>query len=143
MRSQDYRRHRYFITLCTLGRAPHFGSRVQGLVRLNALGDAVDAAWKKIAVIHPTVALDAYVVMPEHLHGIVDLGMQGDSKPLGMILNQFKGAVSKIAARQCGIAAGTLWQRDFYERHMPMDAMDDVRRYIDGHRVPRTRGGGA
>lgn len=139
MRSQDYRRHRYFITLCTLGRAPRFGERAHGLVRLNALGHAVDEAWRKIAVVHPTVALDEYVVMPEHLHGIVDLGMRGDSKPLGMILNQFKGAVSKIAAGQFNIAAGTLWQRDFYERHMPLDAMDDVRRYIANHRVPRAR----
>jgi hypothetical protein len=62
--------------------------------------------------------------------------MATPSKPLGAVINQFKGAVSKIATREFDIPAGTLWQRDFYERRVPDDALDNVRRYINDHHIP-------
>ena len=61
----------YFITICTHGRAPLFGEVVDGEMRLNAMGEIVRACWHEIPDHSQHVELDAFVVMPNHVHGIV------------------------------------------------------------------------
>lgn len=63
----------YFITLCTHGREYLFGEVVNGVMRLNEWGTIVREEWIKTAVLRPRVVLDAFVVMPNHLHGIIVL----------------------------------------------------------------------
>ena len=62
----------YFITLCAHRRACLFGEVAGGRVRLNALGRAVLARWKALPR-HARVRLDAFVIMPNHVHGILIL----------------------------------------------------------------------
>src|SRR5262245_43829585 len=61
----------YFITVCTRNRECFFGEVKNGEVHLSAIGDIVAEEWKKTATIRPNVALDEWVVMPNHLHGIL------------------------------------------------------------------------
>ena len=61
----------YFVTLCTWQREDLFGEVVGGDVRLSALGKVVKAEWERLASRFPNIALDAFVVMPNHLHGII------------------------------------------------------------------------
>jgi len=61
----------YFVTVVAAGRERLFGDVVAGAMRLNALGEIVDACWSAIPDHHPGVALDVHVVMPNHLHGII------------------------------------------------------------------------
>ena len=63
----------YFITICTHKKTPYLGSIVQGELHLSSMGIIVVQEWSKTASLHPYVALDAYVVMPNHLHGILSL----------------------------------------------------------------------
>lgn len=136
---RDDRYGSYFITVCTRGRMKHLGERTASGVHLNALGERIDAYWRRIAAIHPTVTLDEYVVMPNHMHGILHLGVGGPSQTLGMIINQFKGAASKMAAREFAIPAGVLWQRDFHEHVIRGDAsINRIRDYIAAHRIVRS-----
>ena len=61
----------YFVTICARGRLPLFGDWINGSVNLNALGRVVDVCWNEIAAHFPRVTLDLYVIMPNHVHGIV------------------------------------------------------------------------
>jgi REP element-mobilizing transposase RayT len=61
----------YFVTICTQDRACLFGKVVNGEMRLNDAGRMVLAEWNMLPERFPHVVLDAFVVMPNHVHGIV------------------------------------------------------------------------
>ena len=61
----------YFITICTHNRQCLFGEVVNGEMLLNALGKIVRDEWRRTTEIRPNVKLDAFVIMPNHIHGII------------------------------------------------------------------------
>ena len=61
----------YFVTVCTQDRWCLFGVVEEGRMYLNALGRIVVGEWKRSEEIRDRVHLDAFVVMPNHLHGIL------------------------------------------------------------------------
>lgn len=61
----------YFVTIVTQDRACLFGEVVDGEMRLNELGEIVAWTWRDLPNHVPNVALDAFVVMPNHVHGII------------------------------------------------------------------------
>lgn len=67
----------YFVTLCTHERLPLFGAVVSGEMVCNVWGQIVQACWDEIPAHYPMVELDAFVVMPNHVHGIIVI--TGDS----------------------------------------------------------------
>lgn len=67
----------YFVTIVTQGRACLFGDVVEGAVRLNRYGESVREEWEGSAQIRPEIRLDAYVIMPNHVHGIVVINADG------------------------------------------------------------------
>lgn len=70
----DYRTSTaYFVTICTHGRQCLFGDVRRGRMVLNSLGRIVVEEWKGSEAMREEVILDAYVVMPNHMHGIVCL----------------------------------------------------------------------
>ncbi len=74
MRGHDYASPGlYFVTLCTTGRCPLFGAVVNGRMALNDAGRAAAACWREIPRHFPNAALDEWVVMPDHLHGIIQI----------------------------------------------------------------------
>lgn len=71
LKGYDYSRAgAYFITICTRDRAHLFGDVIAGKMRLNDFGRIVRATWDRLPD-HYQVELDAFVVMPNHVHGIV------------------------------------------------------------------------
>ncbi len=68
----DYRQPgAYFITICTNNREHLFGEIVDKRMHLNAAGQMVQSVWNEIPSHFPQVTLDEFVVMPDHVHGIV------------------------------------------------------------------------
>ena len=61
----------YFITICTARRARHFGEVRDDAVCLTAAGSMVASTWSQLATHYPAVQTDAFVVMPNHIHGIL------------------------------------------------------------------------
>ena len=61
----------YFVTINVYGRAPLFGEIVGGVMHLNEAGRVAEACWLAIPEHFPHTALDAYVIMPDHAHGII------------------------------------------------------------------------
>jgi len=60
----------YFITICTQGKKCLFGEVVDGEMRLNEAGRLVQQAWFALAQRFNTLVLDAFQVMPNHLHAV-------------------------------------------------------------------------
>jgi putative transposase len=61
----------YFVAICTKDRRAYFGDVIDGAISLSAIGLIVADEWRKTPVIRPYVDLDEFVVMPNHVHGIV------------------------------------------------------------------------
>lgn len=137
LRGRDYSRPgTYFVTLCTYYRECLFGTVEAGSVRLSEWGLAAREEWLRTAQVRPEIELDAFVVMPNHLHGIVIItevvGAQGlaplrnptESKPalyrpprsLGSFVAGYKMAVTKRVNRLRDTPGARVWQRNYYER---------------------------
>jgi putative transposase len=147
----------YFVTTCTKGRAPWFGDIRNGQMFLSDIGRVVDEYWKQISIIRPFITLDDYVVMPDHVHGIICIrhvetpqwgvstenqnrhpGVSTDNphhrlewKPhsLGSIINQFKSACTKRI--RTTIEPDFAWQPRFHDRVIRShDELCAIREYI-------------
>ncbi len=135
LQGYDYRRAgAYYVTLCTAPREFLFGEVADCVMRLNAFGGMVDSAWRWLAEHHPYVDLDAYVIMPDHLHGILVLSEPDPaikSKPLGRLIGAFKTVSSKAINLARETPGAPVWQRDFYEHIIRNEAdLNRIREYI-------------
>lgn len=63
----------YFVTMCTKDRKHFFGDVVNGIMKLSHVGIIADLLWNEIKNHADNIELDEYVVMPNHVHGIVIL----------------------------------------------------------------------
>jgi REP element-mobilizing transposase RayT len=63
----------YFITLCTQNRECLFGEILNGEMRLNEFGKIAHQCWLEMPHHFPHVQLDEFVIMPDHIHGIIVL----------------------------------------------------------------------
>jgi len=78
LRGYDYSRQgAYFVTVCTEGRGRLFGTVVNGRMALNDAGRAAAACWRDIPNHFPHAAVDEWVVMPDHVHGIIVITRDG------------------------------------------------------------------
>ncbi|MDW7710809.1 MAG: transposase [Deferrisomatales bacterium] len=141
----------YFVTICAAGRRCIFGAVWNGEMSLNRNGRSVVESWEAIADHFPQVDLDAFVVMPNHVHGILFLhtdsgvtragathasplrgGALGPARgSVGAVVGSFKsGAARRINQLRNSLGAA-VWQRNYYERVIRDDGeLADVRQYI-------------
>lgn len=63
----------YFITICVFQRECLFGEVVNGEMNLNQFGQLVASYWQNLARHHSTLNVDEFVIMPNHIHGILIL----------------------------------------------------------------------
>jgi putative transposase len=128
----------YFVTICTRDRHLFFGDVADGTVCLSPIGEIVAEEWQKTPQIRPNVELDEWVVMPNHVHGIivitaaaaVETPRRGVSTgSLGAIVGQIKSVCTKRIW-----AAGYTdfgWQSRFYDRIIRDEmALARTREYI-------------
>jgi REP element-mobilizing transposase RayT len=118
----------YFVTICTDGRQPLLGEIRNGIVGLSEVGCMVQMVWNELPLRYPGVETDAFVVMPNHVHGIVMLAGSGQARgpapTLPMVVHRFKS----FTTHQHGKA---LWQRNYFEHIVRNDRdLDRIREYI-------------
>jgi REP element-mobilizing transposase RayT len=63
----------YFVTICAFNKACLFGNIVDGVMRFNGYGEIVQRSWDDLPNHFPHVELDQFVIMPNHVHGIIVL----------------------------------------------------------------------
>jgi len=74
LKNYDYARAgAYFVTICAQGREDLFGEIKNGEMKLNEYDEVVKSEWLKTPEIRPNVTLDEWVIMPNHLHGIITI----------------------------------------------------------------------
>jgi len=61
----------YFVTICTRNRECLFGDVVNGEMHLSRIGEIVAEEWQNTPQVRPYVELDEWIVMPNHIHGII------------------------------------------------------------------------
>jgi putative transposase len=61
----------YFVTICTYNRGQVFGDVFETEMELNTLGCVAESCWLAIPQHFPNISMDAFVVMPNHIHGII------------------------------------------------------------------------
>lgn len=127
----DYsRRGAYFVTICTQHRGRWFGRVEQKAMILSAWGTVAAACWHSIPEHFAGVELDAFVVMPDHVHGL--LWLPGNGPVLSTIVGNYKAAVSRAIRRADPSAPAVLWQRTFHDRIVRDErALTNIRRYIE------------
>jgi REP element-mobilizing transposase RayT len=86
----------YFVTICINQRQQLLGEIHQGEMHLNSVGNMVQTVWQELPLYYPGVELDRFILMPNHLHGIVVLENHagGTIEGLGAIANDQVGATT-------------------------------------------------
>src|SRR3990170_4846715 len=149
----------YFVTICTQNRECVFGEVVQGRMISNGPGQMVESVWHQLPQHYPGVEVDAFVVMPNHVHGIIILAgagpracpddpgrPQGEGQPQGVaptkslslphVVHRFKSLTTaryRIGVLQNGWRPfpGRLWQRNYHEHIIRNEEeLNHIRQYI-------------
>jgi putative transposase len=132
----------YFITLCTHQRENLFGRVFNEEMNLNEAGAIVESVWHDLPVHYSNVELDQFVVMPNHVHGIIVL-----CKPIGAglkpaptnsrthglpeIVRALKTFSSRKINQIYGRHSQPIWQQGYYEHVIRNDeSLDRIRGYI-------------
>ena len=146
LRGYDYAQSgAYFVTIVTYQRECAFGRIMAGQMRVNEIGAVVREEWLRSAEIRGEIALGEYVIMPNHVHGIViirDVGAHGHAplpvrtrqrpaRSLGSFVAGYKAAATRRINAIRGTPGHRVWQRNYYERVIRGDAeLNRIRQYI-------------
>jgi len=146
----------YFVTVCTKDRLSLFGEIDDGKMVLNALGAIVAACWSDLLHHFPNIQLDCFIVMPNHVHGLIEITDERSENPvgaqhaapvpsapmhhlgrnvqpgsLGSIVRSFKAASTRRINLLSGAPGATIWQRNYYEHVVREESeLQRVREYI-------------
>ncbi len=140
LRTHDYSSSgRYFITICTRYHTQWLGDTTNDKqMSVTDAGKVVQAEWEWLPNRFPGLELDEFVVMPNHIHGILAITenlrySQPAKKPrptLGDIIGDYKGAATYRIRHTIGVVEFE-WQKGFYDEIIRDTAMlRDIRHYI-------------
>lgn len=148
----------YFVTICSAGKRPVFGSIRGERIVLSPTGEIVRSEWIALAERFSALVLDEFVIMPNHLHGVLAFvghaggaspsptpgntttkpggalrgsGQAGPSPTLFDVIGAFKSISTIKVNKLLGRRGVPLWQRGYYE-HIVRTAEDlrKIQRYI-------------
>ncbi len=141
----------YFLTICTRRRASLFGRIDEGKMVENAYGQIVRSCWEELAFRVEHIQTDAFVIMPNHVHGVLVILGNTATKPdvgaihelplqptrvrrqmlLPRIVGRFKMNSSKCINKLRQTSGSSIWQRNYYEHVIRNDeALTRIRGYI-------------
>ena len=130
----------YFVTICTHHRQVIFGQIKSGVVELNPYGQHAERAWREIPAHFPDVQLDEFVVMPNHVHGVVFIDserarhaspLRRQAPSLGTVVGAFKSAAARLVNQERATPGMPLWQRNYYEHVIRNEvSLSEIREYI-------------
>jgi putative transposase len=150
----------YFVTICTQDRACLFGDAVGEDMVLNNAGRMVRSVWEGLPDRFSGMELDAFVVMPNHVHAIITIPGRGESRirpgdchqqesgdhkdrpygtmagSLGRMMQAFKSTatheyVTGVRQHLWPPFCARLWQRNYYEHVIQNEReLDKIREYI-------------
>jgi putative transposase len=144
---------KYFITICTLNRECLLGEIRERKLIVSPAGEIVRREWLHTPIVREEIELDAFVIMPNHLHGIISIhSRRGNpldrpayrsitnrtfqrndpvlkSNTIGAIVGQFKSNATKKIHEF--VYPGFFWQRNYYEHIIRNESeLQQIKNYI-------------
>lgn len=130
----------YFVTITVYQRENLFGSQPAETVNLNPIGQLIAEYWQKIALLS-YVDLGEWVIMPNHVHGILYLLNDAEvsqrpahgtqPRSISAIVQSFKSVTTMMINRIRGKPGFPVWQRNYYEHIIRGDGeLEKIRKYI-------------
>ena len=135
----------YFITICTKEREELFGEIKNGKMVLNELGRIIKECYLEIPSHFKNIYLDQYAIMPNHIHGIIEINFVGNAYMrsknnnrtkmlLSKAIQGFKAAVTRMYnknGKERVYAFPTIWQKSFYDHIIRNEILlNKIREYI-------------
>ena len=140
----DYSKtNHYFVTICSNNHQEWFGKIENNEMILNNYGNIIKQQWQWLPQQYPYIELDEYIIMPNHIHGILiinnprrtghDLSLH-KIKSLSSLIGAFKTTSSKLI-HQNGLS-DFAWQRSFHDHIIRNDkSLDKIREYISNNQL--------
>ncbi len=153
----------YYVTICTFNRECLFGDVMGKTMELNEWGKIMVECWNKISERFPNIELDRFVVMPNHMHGIIHIVGAGSPRPtdyiapnktvslaaktklgaetaplqrysLGQMIAFFKYQSTKHINQFRQNPGTPIWQRNYYEHVIRNErSLTEIREYIENN----------
>jgi putative transposase len=142
----------YFVTTCAQGGECLFGEIVSGQMRMTDVGQMVHETWYAMPRHYAGIEVDMFVVMPNHVHGIIRLvgagprARPGAGQPQGVaptlslslpdVVHRFKSLTTTryrqdVVEKSRHAFDGRLWQRNYFEHIIRNDRdLERIREYI-------------
>jgi len=147
----------YFVTICSKDRKSIFAEinnkyvgeglapsrdntpvRYKNNIKLSKIGKIIDKQWDDIPNQYDNIELDEYIIMPNHLHGILVVNYREGASPsptMSNIIGSFKSKCSleylKYIKQNNFDISGQIWQRSFYDHIIRNEcSLEAVRKYI-------------
>ncbi len=140
----------YFVTICTKSREEYFGNVIDRKMKLNEYGHIVNQYWFDLPNHYENCQLDEFIVMPNHIHGIIVITNSKRNIPnvgtihelslrktfrrnmlIPKIIGRFKMITAKSINGKCGLRDRPIWQRSFYDHIIHNEyELTRIREYI-------------
>jgi putative transposase len=76
---------KYFITICTVNKSEWFGTIINAELQLSEIGSIALKLWSEIPQHFPNITLDEYILMPNHIHGIIIINRHYENPVVGSL----------------------------------------------------------
>lgn len=133
----------YFVTICTKNRENYFGEIKDTAMECNSVGVVTKKCFEDIPEHFNLVAIDQYIIMPNHIHGILVIHHPGavgtnhgwsqrnrNMELLPKVISQFKSSVTRLVRQQCENVPFA-WQKSYYDHIIRSDNdLHRIRAYI-------------
>lgn len=137
----------YYVTICTWNRECIFGKVENSGMKLSPIGEIIYHEWYNIPNHFKNIELDTFIIMPNHLHGIIIVGASlvgaldnpitqntragtSPAPTLGAIIGSFK-SLCVYRCRNKRVDISKLWQRNYFEHIIRNeDELNRIREYI-------------
>ncbi len=136
LKDYDYSRSgAYFVTICTKGRQFYFE-------KFPNLRNVVQAQWNGLEIRFPEIELDEFVIMPNHIHGIIFIAGAIHESPLQYrqkmllpkVVGYFKMNTAKKINQILNRSGKPFWQRNYYEHVIRNEKeLKHIREYIQNN----------
>lgn len=146
----------YFVTVCMQNGECLFGNIVDGEMRLNDAGQMIQNVWNALPAKYPDIETDEFIVMPNHIHGIIVIvgaqfiapfkcnainqnkkqGVINHAPTVGEIVRAFKSRCTHAINKIRNTPGHPVWQRNYYEHIIRNEEeMNRIRNYITSNPV--------
>ena len=136
----------YFVTICVKNKECFLSDVVNGKIVPNEFGKIVESRWEWLRNQYRYLELDAFVTMPNHVHGLVRIipnsAVTGRDLSLPTIVEKIKslsdiiGAFKTTSSKEIHLAGfpNFYWQRSFYEKIIRSEVeASKIRQYISNN----------